>query len=131
MVDRDLRGGGGGEWRFGGWASRARWDTNRRSRTLVKGAPELKPGAQHSAHPFPTDHDLALMRWCNSIRCMRTTLDIEDDVLQAAKELAQREGSTAGQVISALARRGGPLLASRGEMVTLEHIQDLMDQEGV
>ena len=62
---------------------------------------------------------------------MRTTLDIEDDVLQAAKELAQREGSTAGQVISALARRGGPLLASRGEVVTLEHIQDLMDQEGV
>jgi hypothetical protein len=28
---------------------------------------------------------------------MRTTLDIEDDVLQAAKELAQREGRTAGQ----------------------------------
>lgn len=37
---------------------------------------------------------------------MRTTLDIEDDVLQAAKELAQREGSTAGQIISLLARRG-------------------------
>lgn len=79
---------------------------------------------------------------------MRTTLDIEDDVLQAAKELAQREGGTAGQVISTLARRGlarpvtmqkkssvsrggVPLLASRGEVVTLEHIQNLMDQEGV
>ncbi|HEY1661814.1 MAG TPA: hypothetical protein VGI03_05290 [Verrucomicrobiae bacterium] len=79
---------------------------------------------------------------------MRTTLDIEDDVLQAAKELAQREGGTAGKVISALARRGlavpsvkpgkpsgirggVPLLASRGEVVTLEHIQNLMDQEGV
>lgn len=37
---------------------------------------------------------------------MRTTLDIEDDVLQAAKELARQEGGTAGQVISALARRG-------------------------
>jgi len=37
---------------------------------------------------------------------MRTTLDIEDDVLQAAKELAQRDGGTAGQVISRLARRG-------------------------
>jgi hypothetical protein len=36
---------------------------------------------------------------------MRTTLDIEDDVLQAAKELARREGRTAGQVISELARR--------------------------
>ena len=79
---------------------------------------------------------------------MRTTLDIEDDVLQAAKELAQREGGTAGQVISTLARRGlarppaksktssgmrggVPLLASRGEVVTLERVQNLMDKEGV
>ena len=36
---------------------------------------------------------------------MRTTLDIDDDVLQAAKERAGREGSTAGKVISDLARR--------------------------
>lgn len=35
---------------------------------------------------------------------MRTTLDIDDDVLQAAKELARRERSTAGAVISRLAR---------------------------
>ena len=79
---------------------------------------------------------------------MRTTLDIEDDVLQAAKELAQREGSTAGQMISALARRGlaspeggrkrrastrggVPLLPSRGEVVTLEHVQQVMDKEGL
>ncbi len=80
---------------------------------------------------------------------MRTTLDIEDDVLQAAKELAQRQGGTAGQVISSLARRGlaggspatarkipgtrggVPLLPSRGEVVTLERVQNLMDQEGV
>lgn len=79
---------------------------------------------------------------------MRTTLDIEDDVLQAAKELAQREGGTTGQVISALARRGlaapatpqktksvmrngVPLLPSRGEVITLEHIQKLRDEEGV
>jgi len=80
---------------------------------------------------------------------MRTTLDIEEDVLQAAKELAQREGSTAGRVISQLARRGltapaavpankavvirngVPLLPSSGELITLEHIQKLMDQEGI
>lgn len=79
---------------------------------------------------------------------MRTTLDIEDDVLQAAKELAAREGSTAGRVISALARRGlqapagkgrvarsirggVPLLPSRGEVVTLDHVRALMEQEGV
>ncbi len=36
---------------------------------------------------------------------MRTTLDIADDVLQAAKELARRQGTTAGKVISALARQ--------------------------
>jgi hypothetical protein len=78
---------------------------------------------------------------------MRTTLDIEDDVLQAAKELALREGHTTGRVISALARRGltipvavvrnaaetrggVPILPSRGELVTLEHVQSLMDEEG-
>lgn len=79
---------------------------------------------------------------------MRTTLDIEDDVLTAAKELAQREGSTAGKVLSDLARRGlaapvlkrkvrstsragVPVLPSRGEIVTLEHVQRLKDLEGV
>jgi Arc/MetJ family transcription regulator len=36
---------------------------------------------------------------------MRTTLDIDDDVLQAAKELAAVHGKTAGQVVSELARR--------------------------
>jgi hypothetical protein len=35
---------------------------------------------------------------------MRTTLDIANDVLQAAKELARRENKTAGEVISELAR---------------------------
>ena len=79
---------------------------------------------------------------------MRTTLDIDDDVLQAAKELAEREGGTAGRVISALARRGlmtpqrkgkssrgsrrgVPVLPSRGEVITMDHVRDLMDQEGV
>ncbi len=36
---------------------------------------------------------------------MRTTLDIADDVLFAAKELAQREKKSLGQIISELARR--------------------------
>jgi uncharacterized protein len=78
---------------------------------------------------------------------MRTTLDIDDDVLQAAKELAAREGRTAGEVLSALARRGlatparssrrrvvrggVPLLPSRGEIITLEQIQALRDREGL
>jgi hypothetical protein len=79
---------------------------------------------------------------------MRTTLDIEEDVLQAAKELARREGSTAGKVISALARQGlmapgnkakasrrnrngVPVLSSLGELITLEHVRKIMEEEGI
>ena len=79
---------------------------------------------------------------------MRTTLDIDPDVLRAAKELAQHEGRTAGNVISDLARRGltlssggrkkrqsirggVPVLPSRGEVITLEHIQRIRDEESV
>jgi hypothetical protein len=36
---------------------------------------------------------------------MRTTLDIADDLLQAAKERAQRQKRTIGEMISDLARR--------------------------
>ena len=36
---------------------------------------------------------------------MRTTLDIDDDVLEAAKDIAKVKGSTAGKVISDLARQ--------------------------
>lgn len=78
---------------------------------------------------------------------MRTTLDIDADVLQAAKELAEREGRTAGQMVSELARRGltasaertprsgrlrngVPVFPGRGEIVTIEHVQRLLDDEG-
>jgi hypothetical protein len=37
---------------------------------------------------------------------MRTTVEIDDDVLLAAKELAQLQGLTAGKVLSNLARKG-------------------------
>lgn len=36
---------------------------------------------------------------------MRTTLDIDEDVLQAAKELAGAQGRTAGEVVSELLRK--------------------------
>jgi hypothetical protein len=78
---------------------------------------------------------------------VRTTLDIEPDVLQAAKEIAAREGQTAGRVLSDLARRGlkaqaaparegvtrggVPLIPVRGEVVTLERVRQLMDAEGI
>jgi hypothetical protein len=39
-------------------------------------------------------------------RDVRTTLDIDDDVLQSAKEIAATRGLTAGQVLSDLARKG-------------------------
>ena len=37
---------------------------------------------------------------------MRTTLDIEEDVLFAAKDLARREKKSTGRIISELAREG-------------------------
>ena len=36
---------------------------------------------------------------------MRTTLDIEEDILLAAKEIARHRGLTIGQVLSDLARK--------------------------
>jgi len=78
---------------------------------------------------------------------MRTTLDIEDDILLAAKELAKCEGSSAGRVISRLARygltggrfsaektevrNGVPLLPRRGVIVTNEFVNRLRDEEGI
>ncbi len=44
-------------------------------------------------------------------RCVRTTLDIDEDVLEAAKDLAARHGTSAGRVLSELARKA---LAPRG-----------------
>lgn len=37
---------------------------------------------------------------------VRTTLDLDDDVLQAAREIAANRGLTAGKVVSELARKG-------------------------
>jgi len=78
---------------------------------------------------------------------MRTTLDIDEDVLQGAKETAAKEGTTAGRIISDWARRGFfngrvqskkkrilngvPLLPSRGKIVTMKLIQEIMDEEGI
>ena len=83
---------------------------------------------------------------------MRTTLDIDDDLLEAATELARREGATAGQVVSRLLRRsltgehaaGGsrrsraravagfvPFPAKAGVVVTNEQVNALRDAEGL
>lgn len=46
---------------------------------------------------------------------MRTTLQIDDDVLEAARSLAEAENRTLGQVVSHLARKG---LAPRPQETT-------------
>ncbi len=86
---------------------------------------------------------------------MRTTLDLDDDVLYAAKQLAQQQRKSMGQVVSELVReafsaklevaatthsRGvsEPLhqygifpLPKRGEIVSNELVNKLRDDEGV
>lgn len=37
---------------------------------------------------------------------MRTTLDIDDDLLRAARSLARAQGKSLGRVLSGLARKG-------------------------
>jgi len=79
---------------------------------------------------------------------MRTTLDIDDDILMAAKELAKAADKTAGKIISDLARKaltavptyaaqepkafyGIRPLPHRGGIVTSEMVRRLMDEEGL
>ncbi len=101
-----------------------------------------------------------MMQTHQKITIMRTTLDIADDVLFAAKEIARREKKTVGQIISDLARQsfagvpgddakpssgakavphvserlvayGIKPLPRRGTVVSNELIDRLRDQEGV
>ena len=75
---------------------------------------------------------------------MRTTLDIDDEILQAVKDIAAVRGSTAGKVISELARKGlappkakitvrngVPLLRRREgtRPLTMEEVNELRDSE--
>ena len=82
---------------------------------------------------------------------MRTTLDIDDDLLLAAKELARREGASAGAVVSRLLRRAltgagetavrstksravagfAPFAAKPGVVTTVEQVNGLRDAEGI
>jgi hypothetical protein len=75
---------------------------------------------------------------------MRTTLAIDDDILAAARHLAERDSKTVGEVISDLARQGlarasrspralrngVPLLPSRRDSspVTPELVNQLLDE---
>jgi hypothetical protein len=73
---------------------------------------------------------------------MRTTLDVDDDVLQAAKEIASVRKRTAGQILSELAREalkprqagrvrnGVPVLPRRPgtPVLTVERVNELLDE---
>jgi hypothetical protein len=48
---------------------------------------------------------LDITHQCRQTVVMRTTVDIDEDILAVAKDLARAEGRTMGQVISDLARR--------------------------
>ncbi len=50
---------------------------------------------------------------------MRTTLDIDEDVLFATKEIAKRQGTSMGKVISALVRQA---LSRRIEATTRDEV---------
>jgi Arc/MetJ family transcription regulator len=72
---------------------------------------------------------------------MRTTLDLDDDLLQAARELATTERTTMGAVVSALVRKaltpaaagrvrnGVPLLPRRRQAapITMRDVNALRD----
>ncbi len=73
---------------------------------------------------------------------MRTTLDLDPDVLRAAREIARRRGLTMGKVLSDLARQaltreasgatrnGVPLFPVQPDagIVTLEIVNQLRDE---
>ena len=81
---------------------------------------------------------------------MRTTINLEDDALNAARYLAQRERMSLGQAVSMLIRRGSnagavpaagrsrvklrgrfALLPERGELITTQQVRELMEREGI
>ena len=79
---------------------------------------------------------------------MRTTLNLSEDALHVAKHHAMREQLSLGDAVSALIRagakvhaRGSPamtplrgrfaLLPARDEVITIDHVRELMEREGI
>ena len=81
---------------------------------------------------------------------MRTTINLSEDAAIAARNVAQRERLSLGEAISELIRRGasvGPmgatpraahalrgrfaLLPARDELITPQHLRELMEREGI
>lgn len=71
---------------------------------------------------------------------MRTTLNVDDDVLLAAKQRAAVDGTSVGEALSALAREGlrkpagtesrngVPLIPNATHPVSLDIVQELLDE---
>ena len=81
---------------------------------------------------------------------MRTTINLADDALIAARNIAQREKVSLGDAVSELIRRGSAtaspgyrqqapsglrgrfaLLPARDEVLTPQRVRELMEREGV
>ena len=83
---------------------------------------------------------------------MRTTINLSDDAAMAARNVSQREQISLGEAISRLIRRGATggaagapghaanaavlrgrfaLLPARDEVITPQHVRDLMEREGI
>ena len=77
---------------------------------------------------------------------MRTTLNLSEDALHVAKHYATRQQLSLGDAVSALIRSGAQvkapsatatlrgrfaMLPARDEVVTIDHVRELMEREGI
>ena len=85
---------------------------------------------------------------CNDVKNMRTTLNIDEDAFLAAKQVATRERISIGEAVTRLIRQGlnqdvAPdlpqqrlrgrfaVLPKRDEVITAEHVREIMEREGI
>lgn len=79
---------------------------------------------------------------------MRTTINLAEDAFHVARHLADREHLSLGDAVSILVRAGAQaraaspaaaaplrgrfaLLPARDEVITVEHVRELMEREGI
>ncbi len=79
---------------------------------------------------------------------MRTTLNLSEDALHVAKHYAMRQQLSLGDAVSALIRAGAQMqvqpaiaaaklrgrfamLPARDEVITIDHVRELMEREGI